>query len=416
MSIPVKAIKKDLPLMAALFLPFLAGYICTSGLTGGLDTVFSVDERMYHYPTILQFAEQLPFPDLINYNSATTPLFHLIVAVISKIIGTNIAHLRLANFFITYLAAILLYKILIKNLKLDQRSALLFSLLFALAPYFFREAFVLLTDNLPIIWLLCFFNFYFKYKQDQDQKWFLLAMLFVMLLCLTRQTYLFVCLAVSIDIIISAMPVNRKIKNLFFVFVAAIPTLLLFLLWKGLTPPSFQDYHTHHSLLNIKAILYGLSVLGFYCLFISGWTLFKSVFVQQKKLVIGYILLAWLILILFPLVKHKHDFGYLWYMADPLPDIAGTSLLFWLLLPLGTVSMLCIWNKEGYSFLLFFLFCLFLSEMPNNLIFQRYYDSCILLALIFFNARYHESNKVDFYRRMALIAFFITYFVVFTVD
>lgn len=398
-----------------LAIPFVIVLIYTKGLTQGLDTIFSIDEPMYHYPTILNFANQLPFPNIRNYDSATTPLFHILMAVFSKLTGSNIRYLRLVNFFITYIAVLLLFFVLVKRVKLNTTYSLLFSMLFALSPYFFREAFVVLTDNLPIVWLLCFFNFYFKYKEDQKQKWFLLAMLFVMLLCFTRQTYLFLCLAISIDVIAGEKPIKKKVKNLWLIFVAAIPTLVLFIIWKGLTPPTFQEYHTRTSFFNTKAVFYGVSVLGFYSIFISGWDLCKSVFQQKKVLVIGYVLLTWLALFLFPLVKHRGDFGYLWYVAEPLPYIAGTSLLFWLLLPLGAICLLGIWNKDGYSFLFFFLLCLFLSEMPNNLIFQRYYDSSILLVLIFFNARYHESNKIDFYRRMALIIFFIAYFVMFTV-
>lgn len=399
-----------------LFLPFCAVYIYTSGLATGLDTVFSVDEGWYHYPTILKFADELPTPYLKDYNSATTPLFHLIVAALSKILGTDIKNLRLVNFFITYFSVLFLFIILIGKFKLNLLHSLLFSLLFAFSPYYFREAFVILTDNLPILWLLCFFYFYFSYKTGKKPKQLLLSLFFVMLLCLTRQTYLFVCLAVGIDTLPGKMPVLGKIKILLLVFIAALPTVFLFLIWKGLTPPAFQEYHTRNSLLNTKAVLYGMSVLGFYSLFIPGINLFRSLFEQKKQsILIGIAVLIWIIIYFFPLIKQKGDFGYLWYVADPLPSLGGTSILFWVLVPLGAISLLCIWNKEGVSFFLLFLLCLFLSETPNNLIFQRYYDSSVLLTLIFFSARYHVSNKVDLYRRIALIAFFIAYFVVFTI-
>src|SRR5579871_5957648 len=38
------------------------------------------DEARYHLPAITQFAAQLPYPDLRNYSSATTPLFHILFA------------------------------------------------------------------------------------------------------------------------------------------------------------------------------------------------------------------------------------------------------------------------------------------------------------------------------------------------
>ncbi|MFT3949351.1 MAG: hypothetical protein QM763_20475 [Agriterribacter sp.] len=398
-----------------LFLPFAAVYIYTSGLTKGLNPVFSVDEPRYHYPTILNFAKQLPFPDIRDYDSATTPLFHILLAALSKVIGTDVHHLRLVNFFITYFSVVFLFFILIRRFKATPRVSLLYAMIFALSPYYFREAFVILTDNLPLLWLLCFFNYYFRYKAERKQHLLLLSLFFVMLLCLTRQTFLFVCLVVGIDTLLEKTTIQHKFKVFFLVLFAAIPTLSLFVLWKGLTPPGFREAHTRDSLIDTKATLYGLSTLGFYSLFMPGVSLFTSVFQKRKLLVIAAVLCMWVVLLFFPLIKDVKDFGYLWYMAAPAPCIAGTSLLFWGLLPLGAISLLSIWNKEGFSLLLLFLLCLFLSEVPNKFIFQRYYDGSIILTLIFFAIRYHESNKIDFYRRIVLIAFFIIYFVVFTV-
>lgn len=398
-----------------LFLPFIIVYIYTSGLKFGLDTDFSFDEHKFHYPTILQFARQLPLPDVRDYNSATTPLFHILMAVCSKAIGTDIHSLRAVNFLITYTSTIFFYNILIQKFKLNWSNSLLFAFIFALSPYYFREAFVILTDNLPVLWLLLFFNYYLRYKNGREFKWLLLSLLFIMLLCLTRQTYLFICLAIAIDVMLDKITLLAKLKILLLIFIAAIPTFLLFIIWKGLTPPAFQEFHTRDSFINIKAVLYGLCVLGFYALFIPGVGVFKSLFQKRRASIIICVLIAWGVLFFSPLIKNVKDFGYLWYMADVLPDIVGTSLLFWLLLPIGLLTLLCIWNKEGFCFFILFLLCLFLSEMPNKFIFQRYYDSSIILSLLFFNARYHVSNNADFARRLILLTFFIAYFVVFII-
>lgn len=398
-----------------LTVPFVIVLLYTGGLAGGLDTVFSVDEPKYHYPTILNFAKRLPFPDIRDYGSATTPLFHILLAALSKIVGTDIQHLRLANFFITYFSVLFLFSLLCRQYKLKPQVSLLFTFIFALSPYYFREAFVILTDNLPVLWLLFFFNFYFRYKAEHKQSLLLLSLLFVMLLCLTRQTYLFVCLAIAMDTMLIKEPLQTKMKILSLVFVAATPTLALFFIWKGLTPPSFREFHTRESLINAKAVLYGFCVLGFYTLFIPGTGVFKSLLQKRKIMIAVVILLSWSVLFFSPLIKNPKDFGYLWYMASPLPRIAGTSLLFWGLLPLGVITVLCIWHKEGLNLFILFLVCLFLSEVPNKLIFQRYYDSSVILILILFSAKYHESNKIDYYRRLLLVAFFITYFVVFTI-
>ncbi len=410
------SIGKSPLLYAAMLLgiPFIIVFVYTHGLSTGLDPIFSVDEGAFHYPTILQFAKQLPFPDVRDYNSATTPLFHILFACLSKITGDGIQHLRMINFLITYATVVLFFRILITEYKISFKNAFLFTLVFALSPYFFREAFVVLTDNLPILWLLLFFHFYFKYKEKGSTSLFGWSMLFIMLLCLTRQTYLYVWLAVVIDLLRQHLSSKNKLKSLSLCLIAAMPTFALFYVWKGLTPPAFIKFHTRTSLLNVKAIAYGFSVIGFYAMFILNSGIYMPFLKKEKNKIIIAIALAWILLYFFPLVKMHEDFGYLWYIAAPLPKIQQSSILFYILTALGVCSFLSIWQKEGMSFYMLFILGLLFSEVPNKFIFQRYYDSSILIFLIFINAKYHVSNKSDYYRRAILIVFFIAYFVVFT--
>ncbi|MFT3703307.1 MAG: hypothetical protein QM802_13100 [Agriterribacter sp.] len=403
-------------LYAAIFLsiPFIIVFIYTHGLRSGIDPVFSVDEGKFHYPTILQFANQLPFPDVRDYNSATTPLFHILLAIASKVTGTELTHLRMVNFLITYATVILFFKIIIEQFKISFLSALLFTLLFALSPYFFREAFVVLTDNLPVLWLILFFQVYLKYKQTQHLRFFLWSLFFIMLLCLTRQTYLYVWLALVIDLAIGNTALKNKAGYIALSFVAIIPTLALFYVWKGLTPPSFIAVHTRTSLLNIKAVVYGFSVLGFYGLFITGANVYSPFFKSHRVKIVLAVLAAWVLIYFSPLIKAREDFGFLWYMASSLPKVAGTSLFFYIFSALGAIIFLSAWQKEGLSFYLLFIMGLFLSEVPNKFIFQRYYDSSILIFLLFLTAKYHVSNKFKYSRLGALIVFFIAYFVVYT--
>jgi hypothetical protein len=399
----------------ALGTPFVIVFLYTKGLSGGLSTAFSYDESKYHYPVILQFAKDLPFPDLTNYNSATTPLFHLLFAVLSKIVGTDIQHLRMINFFITVFSTILLFKLLIKQFNLPYFQALLSTSLFALSPYFFREAFVVMTDNLPVLWLLLFFQYYLRFKEDGRMRNYLYSIFFIMLLCLTRQTYLYIVLPVAADIYM-----NKGLKQSWAVYMlllvlAIAPTLLLFFTWKGLTPPQFQERHTEASLLNIKPALYGLGVVGFYSLFIAGDKIYRTFLSIPKQKVLAAVLLGWALLFFFPLTKANHDFGYLWYIADELPSVHGTPVLFYILVAIGICVSSSIWQIETAPFYFLFIIGLFISEIPNKYFFQRYYDSSILIFLIFLDARYDKSDRFQVARIGLLTCLFILYFIVFII-
>ena len=395
--------------------PFVIVFLYTNGLSGGLDTAFSYDESEYHYPVILQFARDLPFPDLTNYNSATTPLFHLLFAVLGKIMGTDIQHLRMINFFITVFSTILLFKLLIKQFNLPYFSALLSTSLFALSPYFFREAFVVMTDNLPVLWLLLFLQYYLRFKDNGSFRNYLYSLFFIMLLCLTRQTYLYLALPVAADIYMNKELKQSRSLYLLLLIAAIAPTLLLFFTWKGLTPPQFQERHTESSLLNIKPALYGLGVLGFYSLFITGDKIYRTFLSIRKQKVIAAVLLGWVLLFFFPLTKANHDFGYLWYIADELPSIHGTPILFYILVAIGICVSSSIWRLETPPFYLLFILGLFVSEIPNKYFFQRYYDSSILIFLLFLNARYDKLDRFQVARIGLLICLFIIYFIVFII-
>jgi hypothetical protein len=56
-------------------------------LWGHDDHRASYDQSVYHLPTIQRFASELPRPNLSDYNSATTPGYHLILAIASRVGG-----------------------------------------------------------------------------------------------------------------------------------------------------------------------------------------------------------------------------------------------------------------------------------------------------------------------------------------
>ena len=214
------------------------------------------------------------------------------------------------------------------------------------------------------------------------------------------------------------MSKGRKQSRLIYMFlliVAVAPTLLLFFAWKGLTPPPFQERHTQASSLNIKPALYGLGVLGFYSLFIAGDRIYRTFLSIRKQKVLAAVLLGWVLLFFFPLTKANHDFGYLWYIADELPSVHGTPVLFYILVAIGVCVSSSIWRLETAPFYLLFIIGLFMSEVPNKYFFQRYYDSSILIFLLFLDARYNKSDRFQVARIGLLTCLFIIYFIVFII-
>ncbi len=157
-----------------LAVPYLIGIAVLKGLTVEIDTFHGSDAAIYQLPTIVQFREGLDFSD---YPSAQTPLFHLVMAGWSKLVGFELWRLRLLNVAISYGAALALLRLLRRTTSLGPTPAFALTLAFALSPYVFGASFTLLTDNLAILFALLALERVHAYAREGSLGAFALACL-----------------------------------------------------------------------------------------------------------------------------------------------------------------------------------------------------------------------------------------------
>jgi hypothetical protein len=76
------------------------------------------------------------------------------------------------------------------------------------------------------------------------------------------------------------------------------------------------------------------------------------------------------------------DAGWLWKLSDKLPELLGTSLLFWALVPLGTASLYLLARRNGpLSLPVLFFGSVLLAALPVGLVYQKYFDPLALAAV-----------------------------------
>ena len=138
---------QTLLLLALLALPFIGVSIWLDGLRAQLATFHGTDETIYHLGVIQRFAAELPWPDLRDYNSATTPLFHLVFAAASRLFGLELPGLRALNVVLSFGAVCWLSVLFSQRLRLPRAHALLAAAAFGMSPYVFGASFLALTDN-----------------------------------------------------------------------------------------------------------------------------------------------------------------------------------------------------------------------------------------------------------------------------
>lgn len=310
----LRAILQPALIAAAIFFLACLAFIAT----GRIPIRAAYDQMHYHGPTVELFARQLPRPDFYDYYSATTPGYHVVLAVIARAIPDSTAALQITSSLIGAaligLLAASCAAIFLRAQSHDApappaRSRLLSTLLPATlalplgcSMYVFQSGAWLLPDNAG--WLLALITCLLVLRAVSPhararEGLILLAGLSVALVVFTRQSHAWTAgvawlggwlaarLASSIkpttgvsatiapfsfasmrDALFTNIP--KRISWTAAAIIATIPavlTLLYFInLWHGLTPYRFQFQHQGKS---PAALAMMLALMGLYSIFLA---------------------------------------------------------------------------------------------------------------------------------------------------
>jgi hypothetical protein len=398
-----------------LAVPFVVMIAALRGLTVTLPIFHSTDEGNYIYPTIRQFARQLPFPDVGHYVAAQTPLFPLLEAYVGKLIGYALWKMRLVEVWISYLLALAVYFLLERRMRLQRLQALVLSVLFVLSPYVFGTSFRAITDNLATLFIVLALERFERFRETRRIGPFLAGCGAVAGATLTRQSAAFMLAVGGLYALWVALPLLRRAELLVGVAISAIPVGLLFLYWHGLVPPGGdpsscalcapgRDAGAAQGALVVQTPELALATFGLYGAVLFAPTLLEAAWTARgaslrrtaaalRDPAVGLVLGA-LLLLAFPARPGVHSAGLLWNAAKRLPVPLGSSLLFWLLVPLAGAILGWRWRVGPRRWLLFAFFATFLvGALAIRYPWQKYVDPFALLAL-FFTVRRDELQSL----------------------
>jgi hypothetical protein len=379
-----------------LAVPFLIGIAVLKGLTVEIDTFHGSDAAVYQLPTIMQFREGLDFSD---YPSAQTPLFHLVMAGWGKLVGFELWKLRLLNVAISYGAALALLRLLRRTTGLAPLPAFALALAFALSPYFFGASFTLLTDNLAILFALLALERIHRYSQDGSMVAFATAALFTSGAVLTRQSFLWVALVAGAFLVLRERSAARLVGGAALLAAALAPLGALAIEWNGLVPPSADPAScglctdkpgVGRDSLTLRTAGFTVALVGLYAVALLGPALLRRApRIDLRLLGAGAAVGVALVLIspleYKPIGVHAGDAGYLWQISKHLPTVLGSSLLFWLAVPIGGAAAALLAHRAGWiSLPSVYLACFLVLALPVALVYQKYFDPFALLAVALF--------------------------------
>lgn len=382
---------------AALAAPYLAAVAALHGLTRAMPTFHGGDEANYHLPTIARFAADLPQPDLVHYPAAQTPLFHLFVAAVGKVAGMELWRLRLVTVLASYLAVLALWRLLRRHAPLPALPAAGLAALVGLSPYVFGNAFLLMTDNLALLFAVLALERLVAFARDRRLTPFTAACGWTALAILTRQSYLWLApLALATLALHRSLDGRQRRVGAGLVALALVPFGALVLAWGGLVPPTADP--TSCALCAdgrpgldggaaLRAPLFAIAIAGLYGTLLHWPALAGALRSGDARRRAGPALAAAggaVLLLLVPLRREgPGDAGWLWRIAETGPTPLGTSWLLWLLVPLGCAVLAGGARRlGGRSLPVLMLGCFLVAQLATRLTYQKYFDPLVLLACL----------------------------------
>jgi hypothetical protein len=104
------------------------------------------------------------------------------------------------------------------------------------------------------------------------------------------------------------------------------------------------------------------------------------------------------------------DAGYLWQASDHFPVVGSSSLLFWLLVPLGCLALYLLVRRAGaLSLPALFLGSFLVAALPIRLVYQKYFDPFVLLALALLVRPEDLRGRFQYGGLIALAVGFVVY-------
>ena len=134
--------------VVALVVGFLA--LTLGPVLGGIDHFpeKSIDMDRNHVPVVRTFAAEWPSPDLVEYDSATTPGMHLLMAAVVRFVGDSETTLQVLS--VSFGLLLVLVACRFSSRVVPLAVAVACTLPLALSPYTIGNSIWVMTDNLSL--------------------------------------------------------------------------------------------------------------------------------------------------------------------------------------------------------------------------------------------------------------------------
>jgi hypothetical protein len=294
------------------------------------------------------------------------PLYHLVLAIPARI-GADLWLLRVLTLLGATAGVFLAFRA-----TEGSRVGAAAAAAMALSPYYVGAAVRLSTDDVALALVVgCLLSL--------DRGRFALACALAVLAVWTRQIHVWL----AVPLLAQAWGDPRRM------LAALAPVgavLVLVAIWGGLVPPAFQKGHV--GAVNVDVLVLVLAASGVYALFFVPSLARALRDLRARSLDLGLAALGGAALLaVHPVaysVNPRRWGGSVLSVAGPFPDVGGTDLLLWALVPIGAIALLVsirsalLHGRVAWAFALpAFVVC----NLASDRAYQKYYEPFLLLAL-----------------------------------
>lgn len=386
------------------------------------------DQLLYHEIVVRTFVRDFPSVDLGDYRSATTPGYHLAIAAVAKVAGTQRATLQtLGSLFTLALLVTLGWSL---GARAPPIIAIALGLPMLASLYVWPAGVWLLPDNAG--WLGVLIVLLIALKPQLRRRDLVLATIVLTILVFVRQIHLWPVAALWTAAWLGADdaddpragPLDRiepiaELRALFdqpllrarrlapslLVAVPAVVVIALFVrLWGGLTPPSFQGStvgKVAHTGINPATPAFVLTLVGLLSLPFLGFWLDAGLRLMRtsRRWLIAAAVGGAVVAIIPATNWSKGDgrwTGVVWEFVEFAPTLAGrTSPIIVLGAALGCVVLLC-WcaalRRRDRWIIMGALVAFIAAQTASLQLWQRYCEPLVLMLVTLMAVRAHTTQ------------------------
>lgn len=379
--------------------------VCTSlvAALGVVATAGGNDQQSFHLPSVTQIRDEFPHINIVDLNTATGPLYHLVVAAISGPLGFGEAGTQIVGaLFAALLAALAVWHA--RNVPTAYWRALAVAPLL-LSAYFWQSALWMLTDDAAILFTMAAL---IMMERDLTVRRQVAIGVLIAAAIATRQTFVWTLVPAVLACLhcLHGQPWSTKFRALARMTVPGVAVLaVLVALWGGLTPPAMRGFNASGAAQSWISVAFTFAVAAVFAVPVLLATMRTGVIRDHARIAATVGVVVSLPAVVCPSAAtsfpdDSRRGGVVWSVVAEFPDLAGRAPILVALAFIGGFACTIVYfllDRRTAIILSSSLLALAVATTPASQMYQKYVElpiemiAVLAIVALFIGGRLRHS-------------------------